>query len=188
MRYCLSRRTAFSSFFQQSLGNGIPITSNTHNNSGFTQGSTHAAKLSHALLPPTELIHFGSQERTKWTKIPIGQVDGVPIKIPPLRHNRRRNRKRYQEKQCEHGSAVSRCMQCESPGSQICEHLRRRSRCVLCGVGGSICAHGRNRDKCRECMTCEHFQRKTACAMCLGNSCPHGQSYGDDGFQCSMCG
>merc|ERR1712166_1729212 len=60
--------------------------------------------------------------------------------------------------------------------SSICQHGRQRSRCKDCG-GGSICQHGRERSQCKQCggsSICQHGRRRYECKECGGSSiCEH---------------
>jgi len=52
----------------------------------------------------------------------------------------------------EYVSTVVSARQCkECGGGSICEHGRQRSRCKECGGKDRICEHGRRRSDCKEC-------------------------------------
>ena len=72
-------------------------------------------------------------------------------------------------------------------GRSICEHGRQRCRCKQCG-GGSICVHGRRRTVCKECGGsdfCAHGRRRSICIDCGGGSmCHHGRRR----TVCKLCG
>ena len=72
----------------------------------------------------------------------------------------------------------------------ICEHGRQRSKCKECG-GASICEHGRRRSRCKECggsAICEHGRQRSKCnlrsAARVGGICEHGRIRS----QCKECG
>ena len=54
-------------------------------------------------------------------------------------------------------------------GGSICEHGRQRNKCKECG-GTSICQHGRQKSSCKECgyvpKKCEHGRRPRECKEC----------------------
>ena len=58
----------------------------------------------------------------------------------------------------------------------ICEHNRRREKCVECH-GRSICEHNKIKDNCKEChgrSICEHNRRRRECKECHGSGiCEH---------------
>jgi len=62
--------------------------------------------------------------------------------------------------------------------SSICQHGRQRSKCKDCG-GASICQHGRISTQCKECggaSICQHGRIRTQCKQCGGASiCQHGR-------------
>ena len=69
----------------------------------------------------------------------------------------------------------------------ICQHGRQRNKCKECG-GGSICQHGRQRSVCKECgggSICQHGRRRSRCKECGGASfCQHGRRR----YACKECG
>ena len=60
---------------------------------------------------------------------------------------------------CPHGNRKYRCMQCREMkmgGSGICEHDRRRGRCVMC-KGKQICEHLKRTSSCSICDPSGHL-------------------------------
>jgi hypothetical protein len=72
-------------------------------------------------------------------------------------------------------------------GGSICEHGRERVRCKECG-GSQICEHNRVRSKCKECgggSICEHNKQRRFCKECGGNQiCEHDKQRSS----CKECG
>ena len=65
----------------------------------------------------------------------------------------------------------------------LCEHLKRRTRCITCG-GGALCPHGRmNRAKCALHTVCVHNKAKAKCRLCGNTHCVHGI----DRRECGRC-
>ena len=75
----------------------------------------------------------------------------------------------------------------DSGGGSICEHGRQRSKCRECD-GGAICEHGRIRTQCKECggsEICEHNRIRSTCKECGGGSiCEHNRIRSS----CKECG
>ena len=69
----------------------------------------------------------------------------------------------------------------------ICEHGRQRSRCKDCG-GSAFCEHGRIRRQCKDCggsAFCEHGRIRRQCKECGGSAfCEHDRIR----RQCKECG
>ena len=69
----------------------------------------------------------------------------------PHKTKKKPSKPKPQKKQhriCEHNKRKSRCIECG--GGSICEHKKIRSMCIECG-GGSICEHNKRRTECIEC-------------------------------------
>lgn len=93
---------------------------------------------------------------------------------------------------CEHQRRKDRCVECD--GISICKHKRRKSDCVECD-GGSICEHKRRKSRCVECggsSICEHHREKNTCKDCGGSSvCEHKRQKSSckdcNNFKCDTC-
>jgi len=85
---------------------------------------------------------------------------------------------------CEHQRRRSRCIDCG--GSGVCIHKKRKSQCKDCG-GGELCEHKRQRNQCKECggsSICVHKQVRSQCKECGGSSiCVHKRRK----HQCKEC-
>lgn len=85
---------------------------------------------------------------------------------------------------CEHGRRRCRCVQCK--GGSICEHHRERSQCVEC-KGSGICEHNKRRIRCVECKgasICKHKRVRSLCVQCEGAGiCEHKKQRS----QCVQC-
>ena len=75
---------------------------------------------------------------------------------------------------CEHGFPRTTCRE-GCGGGSICEHGRRRDKCKVCGKH-SFCEHGKRRSDCKRRSNCGGMARGEAIAEgCGGGSiCEHG--------------
>lgn len=82
---------------------------------------------------------------------------------------------------CEHNRRKDRCIEC---GTGQCEHGRNVNRCIECGAG--YCEHGRSKYKCIDCDTgyCKHGRINTKCVDCGTGRCEHGRAK----YSCGECG
>jgi len=75
---------------------------------------------------------------------------------------------------CEHNRRRSRCVECQ--GTNVCLHKTQRNTCVEC-KGNSMCIHDKRKGNCVECggiNMCIHRVRKSTCRKCGGSSiCKH---------------
>ena len=117
-----------------------------------------------------------ASKKAKHDKQPKRGLDGigsVPAKAT-TRANPIRKPKMSSVRLCEHNKRKSRCVTCG--GGSICEHQKQRSLCVTCG-GSAICEHKTERSQCIPCGgsgICEHRMKRSQCVICDGSSiCKH---------------